>query len=223
MGNMNVNKAPAPPASKPLSRAEANTAAAQARPLEGGGVTEVHAHKIDSSDAHSCDMPKAEGFGFANRQDVIGKLVPGGPVLKPQPLFQQDAAATVEHVLAIGVMHAQAREQGYQIKTPDVEFHLAMALDGMTPGEMDEVRDAIVDAMASPDTTQRERDVLKRMYDFVDNSVDQATGLKPDISKIIELFKHQVDWTIGDPIPSAIEKLPAQEVDTINKKLRELK
>lgn len=39
---------------------------------------------------------------------------------------------------------------------------------GMTPGELDDLKDAIVKRMSSPDSSQRERDVLKNMYDLVD-------------------------------------------------------
>jgi hypothetical protein len=39
---------------------------------------------------------------------------------------------------------------------------------GMTPGQLDDFKDAIVKRMASDDSSQRERDVLKMMYDVVD-------------------------------------------------------
>jgi hypothetical protein len=41
-------------------------------------------------------------------------------------------------------------------------------LRNMTPGQLDDVKDAIVKRMASPDASQRERDVLKDMYELTD-------------------------------------------------------
>jgi hypothetical protein len=51
---------------------------------------------------------------------------------------------------------------------------------GMTPGQLDDLKDAIVKRMSSPDTTQNERDVLKNMYDVVD-AVSENRPVPPDL------------------------------------------
>lgn len=122
---------------------------------------------------------KLEGHSHQNDpfKDQLGKLPNvGGSVIKPAPMFN-DVGKDVERVLSIGVMHAQANENGQQIKTPGVEFHLNQVMQGMNNGEKDELRDAIVERMSSKDTTQRERDVLQRMYNHVDGQLDKGKVL----------------------------------------------
>lgn len=134
---------------------------------------------------------KLEGHSHQNDpfKDQLGKLPNvGGSVIKPAPMFN-DVGKDVERVLSIGVMHAQANENGQQIKTPGVEFHLNQVMQGMNNGEKDELRDAIVERMSSKDTTQRERDVLQRMYNHVDGLLDKGkvlNDIKPGGPNIIQ-------------------------------------
>ncbi|MGE3724797.1 MAG: hypothetical protein AB7I41_04550 [Candidatus Sericytochromatia bacterium] len=46
--------------------------------------------------------------------------------------------------------------------------HLMDKAQNMTPGEIDDLKDAIVKRMSSPNTSQTERDILKDMYSVVD-------------------------------------------------------
>ncbi|PKL77943.1 MAG: hypothetical protein CVV27_04275 [Candidatus Melainabacteria bacterium HGW-Melainabacteria-1] len=218
MGNLNVNKPQQQASSNVNSTASsaaraAGSAAASAKPAEGS----AHAHEKD---------PFLKHPGAGHFEDQIGKLPPNGSIQKPNPFhFNQSAEKTVDRVLSIGVAHAEARENGYQIKTPDVEFHLAMALEGMTPGEMDEVRDAIVDRMSSPKTSQQERDVLQRMYNFVDKNVDQATGIRPNLQKILDDIKGKIEWHEGTPkFKEAFQQLnsEANQIEQLSQQLKSL-
>lgn len=189
MGNMNISQGQ-PAIQKPATNA--TKPAQSSTPAQASSGTA--SHEQDPFLGHKlCDQTQAPGY-----KDKLEKLPPVAP---PAPAigFGSDPGKTVERILGIGVQHSIAREQGYMIKTPDVEFHLGFEMDDMTPGEMDDLRDAIVDRMASPDTSQREREVLKRMYDFVDNATDDASGLKPDIRRIIDDLRPHVICVMPEP------------------------
>ncbi|MGE3724798.1 MAG: hypothetical protein AB7I41_04555 [Candidatus Sericytochromatia bacterium] len=71
---------------------------------------------------------------------------------------------------------------------------------GMTPGQLDDLKDAIVKRMSSPDTTQNERDVLKNMYDVVD-AVSENRPVPPHLIGINHVHPFPPGIDIGPVFP----------------------
>lgn len=85
------------------------------------------------------------------------------PITLPPGLFEKDGPqAIIEDALdlALNAKTPMARQMAMG--------NVAREARQMTPGQLDDLKDAIVKRMASDDTSQRERDVLKMMYDTVD-------------------------------------------------------
>ena len=78
---------------------------------------------------------------------------------------------------------------------------------GMTPGQLDDLKDAIVKRMSSPDTTQNERDVLKNMYDVVD-AVSENRPVPPHLIGINQIrpFPPGIDFEPSFPGKPGIGK-----------------
>lgn len=88
--------------------------------------------------------------------------LPGKPEPLIFPMHKAGPQALIEETLdiALTVKSPMAREMALRSLNDEIQH--------MTPGQLDELKDAIVKRMASDDTSQRERDVLKSMYDVVD-------------------------------------------------------
>lgn len=91
--------------------------------------------------------------------DKICKILPGGCV-QPAKLFN-DADSIISDALST----ASAKYPGAQARALN-EFH--NDIDNMTPRELDEMKDTLVDRMASPKTSQWERNLLQKMYAITD-------------------------------------------------------
>lgn len=182
MPNVGQNPPSLPDSVLKTARAAGQGAAAAAGAVAAGaaaaGAAAMNAAEavqqgINSEEAHSMENHHAESK-LEKLRDQLGEITPGKKI-NIQSMFNDDSAETVERVLAIGMMHARAEADGQQIKTPGVEFHMAREVEGLKPRALDNLRDAIVERMSSPESSQMERDVLQRMYNVADKAADGAS------------------------------------------------
>jgi hypothetical protein len=87
--------------------------------------------------------------------------IPGKPSVSITDFFQNDAKALVEDTLS------DVRNDHPLVSNLAMQ-RFASKLRGMTPGELDDVKDAIVTKMSSPDASQSDRNVLQKMYNLAD-------------------------------------------------------
>ncbi|MGE3728018.1 MAG: hypothetical protein AB7I41_20855 [Candidatus Sericytochromatia bacterium] len=111
---------------------------------------------------HTDAIAQAKKLDLSNMQDQHShSILPGGCVIHPTtPLFKGPETIiekTLDRTLG---KYPGARQDALE------SFH--NQIDNMTPGELDDMKDAIVKRMSSPDSSQRDRDMLQKMYEITD-------------------------------------------------------
>ena len=150
-------------------------------------INDIKPPEIDGPHPKLCDQTAFE--------PIPGKIKP--PVIDLSDFGQSDHLIDETLSTALHAKMPFARE--YALR------HMEKHLKTMTPAQLDDIKDTIVKRMASPDTSQRERDVLKDMYELTDAVAenrptpgkihDSIDHIKP---KITPIFK-KLDMDENDP------------------------
>ncbi|MGE3725598.1 MAG: hypothetical protein AB7I41_08615 [Candidatus Sericytochromatia bacterium] len=98
--------------------------------------------------------------------------IPGKPGVSITDFFQNDAKSLVEDTLS------DVRNDHPLVSNLAMQ-RFASKLRGMTPGELDDVKDAIVAKMSSPDASQSDRNVLQKMYNLADAAAENRQPVRP--------------------------------------------
>ncbi|PIQ27869.1 hypothetical protein COW36_08625 [bacterium (Candidatus Blackallbacteria) CG17_big_fil_post_rev_8_21_14_2_50_48_46] len=145
----------------------------------------------------------------------INSILPGGCVIPPETFFHSNNKS-IEKTLA----QASAKYPGAQRDALN-SFH--ENIEGMTPGELDDLKDNIVKRMGSNETSQWERDILQKMYQIADAvaenripphvgkpSVDPFPRIKP-FPNPIEIYKKTPQPAIEPLDPGFMNKLGLED------------
>jgi hypothetical protein len=98
--------------------------------------------------------------------------IPGKPSVSITDFFQNDAKSLVEDTLS------DVRNDHPLVSNLAMQ-RFTSKLRGMTPGEIDDVKDAIVAKMSSPDASQSDRNALQKMYNLADASAENRLIPQP--------------------------------------------
>ncbi|MBT9547267.1 MAG: hypothetical protein IV090_17880 [Candidatus Sericytochromatia bacterium] len=104
--------------------------------------------------------------------DKCIRPIPGKPSVSIADFFQNDAKALVEDTLS------DVRNDHPLVSNLAMQ-RFTSKLRGMTPGELDDVKDAIVAKMSSPDASQSDRNVLQKMYNLADAASENRQPDRP--------------------------------------------
>lgn len=107
---------------------------------------------------------------FADEKCI--RPIPGKPNVSIADFFQNDAKALVEDTLS------DVRNDHPLVSNLAMQ-RFTSKLRGMTPGELDDVKDAIVAKMSSPDASQSDRNVLQKMYNLADAASENRMPVRP--------------------------------------------
>jgi hypothetical protein len=143
---MQVNKPPSSAQANPIQQAD-SAKAAKAVPGKMQ-IEEAVAQKLGHAHAdHSHIEATQTSISTPRVVELLGKE-------GPNALIDDTVSSAIYTKMPFARQHAMR--------------NMLSEIKGMSPGQLDDLKDAIVKRMASPDTSQNERDVLKNMYDVVD-------------------------------------------------------
>jgi hypothetical protein len=145
--------------------------------------------------ASEATAAQAKKLDLSNMEDHHShSILPGGCVIHPTtPLFK-GPETTIEKTLD----RSLGKYPGAQQNALE-SFH--NQIDNMTPGELDDMKDAIVKRMSSPDSSQRERDTLQKMYEITDAVAENRLPPHVGMSDTIDFVK-PFPTLPGKPFPT---------------------
>jgi hypothetical protein len=145
--------------------------------------------------ASEATAAQAKKLDLNNMEDHHShSILPGGCVIHPTtPLFKGP-----ETIIEKTLDRSLGKYPGAQQNALE-SFH--NQIDNMTPGELDDMKDAIVKRMSSPDSSQRERDMLQKMYEITDAVAENRLPPHVGIGDNIDFVK-PFPTTPGKPFPT---------------------
>ncbi len=145
--------------------------------------------------ASEATAAQAKKLDLSNMEDHHShSILPGGCVIHPTaPLFKGP-----ETIIEKTLDRSLGKYPGAQQNALE-SFH--NQIDNMTPGELDDMKDAIVKRMSSPDSSQRERDMLQKMYEITDAVAENRLPPHVGIGNNIDFVK-PFPTTPGKPFPT---------------------
>lgn len=167
--------------------------------------------------ASEATAAQAKKLDLSNMEDLHShSILPGGCVIHPTtPLFKGP-----ETIIEKTLDRSLGKYPGAQQNALE-SFH--NQIDNMTPGELDDMKDAIVKRMSSPDSSQRERDMLQKMYEITDAVAENRLPPHVGIGDTIDFVK-PFPTLPGKPFPTipGLENRFDQEAQVFGHELKKL-
>ncbi len=133
--------------------------------------------------------------------------IPGKPSISIADFFQNDAKALVEDTLS------DVRNDHPLVSNLAMQ-RFTSKLRGMTPGELDDVKDAIVAKMSSPDASQSDRNVLQKMYNLADAASENRHPGRPFPVRPRPFPMDEIPMPKPFPLPRHFDVMP-NEMDQL--------
>lgn len=138
------------------------------QPLQPQSPIVAQSHQAETAQKQPMAPPNQ-----LNSQDQLNVIMPGKPGFDVGSFFSPTDAIIDSAVHRASAKYPQARQDAME------GFHADIA--SMTQNELDEMKDTLVQRMASPKTSQWERDILKQLYEVTDAVAEHRDpGLKPN-------------------------------------------
>jgi hypothetical protein len=129
--------------------------------------------------------------------------IPGKPNVSIADFFNHDAKALVAKTLK------EVRNSNPFFANDAME-RFSSEVRNMTPGEIDDVKDAIVAQLSSPNSSQRDRDVLGKMYKLADAASENRMPSLPKPRPLPRPFPIDPGFDFPKQMPRIWDESPIQ-------------